>query len=899
MDQRLGHYIWTHTKRQQIWILFIVALSMIPYFLSFDLPKQIVNGPIQGKGFETAGATQTFMRIDFDMPLLGHVVLFNGLELNRLQTLFALSLVFLLLVVINGLFKLYINTYKGRLGERLLRRIRFELVDRILRFPPSQFKRVKGAELASMIKDEVEPLGGFTGDAFVQPALLGGQALTALIFIFMQHFWLGMVAAIIVAVQAVLIPRMRQRLLVLGRQRQITARELSGRVSEIVEGIATIHAYDTSNYERADISARLGRIFKIRYDLYQWKFLVKFINNFLAQVTPFLFYCIGGYLALNGRLDVGQLVAVINAYKDLPGPLKDLIDWDQTRQDVQVKYVQVVEQFQVDRMMDPSLQALSKAAGDSRHPLAAVNLSLVDDSGARLMERVSLQIAKGERVAIIGGEALAEAAARILAPEAGRIALGGDDIWDLPESLTGRRISYAASDVYLFSGTLGDNLFYGLKHAPLKPPTYDGEAAIDHKWALTEARLAGNPEYDIKGDWIDYAEAGADGPDKLFRPVRAVLDAVQLSNDIFDLALRSTFDPARHPQLADHIVDMRSALRVELEQAGLRGLVSMFEADSYNREATVGENLLFGTATGLSLKGRAIGQNPYFRSVMDRTGLGPRLFRMGYEIAENAVELFADLPPDHPFFQQLTFMTPDDIPEYQQLLQKLQGKSFEEASDKDRYKIIKLSFAYIEPRHRFGLLNDELMAKIVEARHIFHDNLPEELESEFERYDAEKYMASASLLDNVLIGRISHKHADGAERVRAMVRNVVNKQGLYDDVLAVGLDFDVGAGGRRLAVTQRQKLGLARALIRRSDYYLFNRPLPGLDHRLQDDIVHRVLELVDQASEKPALIWVLSNPSLSGQFDRVVVFDRGVLTADGPPETLAEKAQGRKERVSS
>lgn len=242
MEPKLSRYIWAHTRSQQIWILFIVALSMIPYFLSFDLPKQIVNGPIQGKGFETDGATQTFMNIAFDLPVLGHVVLFEGLQLNRLQTLFALSLVFLLLVIINGLFKLYINTYKGRLGERLLRRIRFELVDKILRFPPGQFKRVKGAELASMIKDEVEPLGGFTGDAFVQPALLGGQALTALIFIFMQHFWLGMVAAIVVVVQAVLIPRMRQRLLILGRERQLTARELSGRVSEIVDGIATIHA---------------------------------------------------------------------------------------------------------------------------------------------------------------------------------------------------------------------------------------------------------------------------------------------------------------------------------------------------------------------------------------------------------------------------------------------------------------------------------------------------------------------------------------------------------------------------------------------------------------------------------------------------------------------------------
>lgn len=171
-----------------------------------------------------------------------------------------------------------------------------------------------------MIKDEVEPMGGFTGDAFVQPALLGGQALTALIFILLQSFWLGIIAASIVAVQAVIIPRMRRRLLVLGRERQLTARELSGRVSEIVDGIGTIRAHDTSNFERADIAARLGRIFKIRYDLYQWKFLVKFLNNFLAQVTPFLFYSIGGYFALQGRLDIGQLVAVIGAYKDLPGP---------------------------------------------------------------------------------------------------------------------------------------------------------------------------------------------------------------------------------------------------------------------------------------------------------------------------------------------------------------------------------------------------------------------------------------------------------------------------------------------------------------------------------------------------------------------------------------------------
>ena len=153
MERSLARYIWIHTWRQQIWILCIVALSMIPYFLSFDLPKQIVNGPIQGQGFKTPGAADILFRFVVDVPLWGEVVLFPGIALERIPALMALSLAFLALVIVNVFFKYYINTYKGRMGERLLRRVRYQLIDRILRFPPRQFRRMKPAEAASMVKD--------------------------------------------------------------------------------------------------------------------------------------------------------------------------------------------------------------------------------------------------------------------------------------------------------------------------------------------------------------------------------------------------------------------------------------------------------------------------------------------------------------------------------------------------------------------------------------------------------------------------------------------------------------------------------------------------------------------------------------------------------------------------
>ncbi|MBB2972973.1 ABC transporter ATP-binding protein [Mesorhizobium sp. RMAD-H1] len=892
MEPSLARYIWTHTKRHQLWIVVIVALSMIPYFMSFDLPKLIVNGPIQGEGFEAPGATQPFMALSPYLPFIGEVHIFSGFQLTREGMLIALSMVFLLLVIINGLFKFYINTYKGRLGERMLRRIRFELVDRVLRFPPQYFKRVKSAEVASLVKDEVEPLGGFIGDAFVQPALLGGQALTALLFIMVQNFWLGMMAAAIVSVQILLIPRMRRRLLRLGRERQITARALSGRIGEIVDGIGTVHVHDTSNYERADIATRLGRIFKIRYDLYQWKFMVKFLNNLLAQVTPFLFYLIGGYLVLRGRLDVGQLVAVITAYKDLPGPMKELIDWDQARQDVQVKYAQVVEQFSAEDLVDPEIQALRPGpVGVLGGPLAATNLSLADDGGATLVERASFEIQPGETVAIVsttagGAEAVAEAIARLNRPEGGRVTVGGADLLDLPEAVTGRRMAYASSDVFLFHGSLRDNLLYGLKHAPLRPTAYEGAAAEQRRWNIEEARKAGNPDFDLGSDWIDYESAGVTGPQDLFAAIRHVLQAVVLSQDILDLGLRSPIEPTRHRALIDRVLDLRGALRDRLEEEGLSELVVPFEPGSYNKEATIGENLLFGVAVGPALADKALAANPYFASVLQQAGLDRTLYEMGLEIAEQALELFADLPPNHPFFQQLAFMTPEEIPAYETLLQKLTNRPYESVSPADRAMIVALSFAYIEPRHRFGLLSEELMKRVVEARRRFYEGLPHELSGQIERYDPMSYITAASVMDNILFGRIGHNHPDGPERIRAIVTEILETLGLHDEVLDVGLDFNVGAGGRRLTGGQRQKVDVARALLKRADYIVFNRPLAALDQRAQGQILRNVLEEARRGGRSPAIIWVLSNPAMAAMFDRVIVFNGGRLVEDGPHETL-------------
>ncbi len=898
-------FAWMHTKKQQLWVLGIVLLSMPSYFLALDIPKRIVNGPIQGRGFPTEDSREIFLKIAFDIPAwLGGAeaaepfVLFSGFSLDRWNTLVALSCTFLLLVIINGLFKFYINLYKGRLGERMLRRLRFELVDRLLRFPIPHFKRVKQSEVASMVKDEVEPIGGFVGEAFITPVFLGGQALTAMAFIMLQSAWLGLIAGGIVAVQAILIPRLRRRLVELGRQRQITARQLAGKVGELVDGITSVHVNDTSNFERADISARLGHIFAIRYELFQRKFFVKFLNNFLAQVTPFVFYLLGGYFALTGRMDIGQLVAVIAAYKDLPAPIRELISWDQQRLDVQVKYTQVVEQFHSDGMIDRQLQeATLEPVTGLRDGYKLNGLSVVDDTGNKLLEGVSTQFSLDQRIAVVGGlnaggETLADVLARLLPENRGTIKLNADDLEKLPESITGRRIGYVPAEISLFFGSLGENLTYGLKHAPFKAKDYDEAGKKQRKWELAEAKNAGNSELDIAADWTNYQAAGATDHKDLIFKVMETLKLVDLASDVMNFGLKGIVVPSVRPDLVQKILSARKELKTRLAKDPYAEMVELFDPATYTVQATVSENLLFGTFLDGDFDGEQLHKDPFLHQVLKDNDLLQSFYEIGHEMASTAVELFADLDPGHPFFEQLSFMTAEEMPEYQAALTRLKGLVYDDLADADREMFIRLTFDYVEPRHRIGLLDDDLRNKLLKTRHAFREGLPERLQTVIEFYDPDVYNCASSVQDNILMGRIAYGVAEGQKTILGMLRDVLDEHELYDEIFTVGLEFNIGVSGKRLTSAQRQKLGLARALLKQPDFLIVNRALAALDRPGQEKIISDIVNNARSTEVNRGVFWVLASPVMAKYFDRVLVMDQGRLVEDGEPDELIAK-QGK------
>ncbi len=892
MEKNLFKYIWRHSRHEQLIILLLVVVAQVFYFASLNLPKAIVNDGIEGKAFQNQ-AEVPFLRLSVPVPAFvsesGSVTLFEGIPLTQWPYLVGMSCLFLVMVTVNGLFKKTINTQKGRMGERMLRRLRYELYDRILLFPSAHFRKVKAAELSGMIKDEVEPLGGFIGDAYVQPAFLGGQALTALLFIMLQSVWLGMVVIAVLAVQAFIIPRLRRRILVLSRQRQITARQLAGRIAESVDGIHELHTNATTNYERADIVQRLGTIFKIRFELFQRKFTAKFLNNLLAQTTPFMIYLIGGYLVLFGDMQIGSVVGVLLAYKDLPGPVKELIDWDQQRQDVQQKYEQVAEQFEPDGMLARELQVVPDG------PLAPLsgevvlsNVTVAEDGGAKPIDGVSLAAPLGRRVALVGPpgggkEVVTQVIARLVRPSGGTVRIGDADLANLPEAVSGARISYVGQDVYLFPVSVRDNILYGLKRRPLKPAVYEGAAQREWGRFFAEARRAGNPELDAGADWIDYEAAGASGAEDIDQRIIEVLRVVEIDEDIYQFGLRGTIDAKARPAVARSILLARDELHARLADPALSALVEPFDRARYNRNMSVAENLLFGVPIDKTFDPDNIAANPHIRAALERVGLTDDLLQMGASIAETMVELFADLPAGHPFFEQFSFIAAEDLPDFRTILTRLAGRSLADLDAAARARLAALPFRYIEARHRLGLIDTAMEERLLAARRAFAENLPAEDADAIEFYDRHSYNSAATLQDNILFGRIVYGQAQGPQRISALIAEVLEGLGLRTAVIEVGLDYNVGVAGKRLSAAQRQKVGLARALVKRPDLLVLNEATALFDNAAQQ----RLLDTILEACKGRGVIWALSRANLADRFDQVIVLQGGRVAARGAPEELS------------
>jgi ABC-type multidrug transport system fused ATPase/permease subunit len=867
MERSLFRYIFQHTWRNQLLLLLVTAISFPLLYINLEIPKRIINQAIGGKNIPAT--------------LL-------GFDVTQVSYLMGLSFLLLALITINGGIKYWLNVYSGVIGERTVRRLRHDLYQQVLRFPLPQFKTMSAGEIIPMIVSETEPVGGFIGESVSVPVFQGGLLVTYLAFIFNQDLWLGLAAVALYPPQVFLIPRLQSKVNLLAKERVQTARQLSDRIGESVAGCAEIRGNDTFHLERADISERLGKIFAIRFDIYKRKFFVKFLNNFLAQITPFFFYSAGGYLVIKGSLSLGALVAVLAAYKDILAPWKELLTWYSTKEDVRIKYEQIVSQFEPPGLFDEKLLTAPPAtipalAGE----IAVASLTYSETGVSNRVERVTFNIAAAEHVAMVGRghsgrDDVAQLLARLTFPSGGRVVVAGANLAEVHQAVPGRRIAYATQNAYIFAGTIEHNLYYGLKHQPVRPARYDDRAKARQLIRVRDSLLAGNSADDVRADWIDYEAAGVQDAAELAEAATAILRIVEMEDEVMAFGFSSTTDPQANPVFAAMLLDARARVRERVRTEDLAQYVELFDRDAYHSNITVAENLLFGLPRRADFQPANLPRNAEVTALLRDLGLLDAFYSAGAKVARLMVELFADVAPDSPLFEQYSFISADDLPLFQAMLAKVSGDNLSALDAQARSRLLEITFRLVPAQHRLGVIDDQMQRKIVEARAEFRRRYADRSDV-IEFFDPDRVSSALSIQDNILFGRVAYEQANAVTRVAALYREVAMELGMRSELLRLGLQFEVGSAGSRLSYSQRQRLAIARGMMKNPDVLVFNEPTSGLDPGTEQ----RVLRAVLGWAKGRTVVWSLGRADLAAEFDRVLVFDEGRLLEQGTYDDLA------------
>lgn len=399
----------------------------------------------------------------------------------------------LILAVINffvwvaeSLFGYWQSILWRNLAQTIQHEARVELYDHIQHLEMAWFEDTTSGGLLSVLNDDVNQLERFLdrgADTIIQTfwniVLVGAMfavtswLLTLLAFLPIPIIVFGSI-------------RYQKRLEPFYQKVREQVGELSSTLSTNLGGISTIKAFTAEDRESARVSQvsedyRVANAEAIRYS----SAFVPLIR--MAILSGFTFtLVVGGWMVLSGALEVGFYSVLVFMTQRLLWPLTSLGETLDLYQRAMASTKRIFGLMDTEPTMQPGVSALATPV---RGEVAFEDVTFGYGEGVDILKSVSMTFGAGETHAIVGATGAGKSTIvrlllRFYDVRSGRVMVDGVDVRELSYSALRGAIGYVSQDVFLFHGTVRDNIAYGLPGASLEAVQEAARLAEAHEFIL-------------------------------------------------------------------------------------------------------------------------------------------------------------------------------------------------------------------------------------------------------------------------------------------------------------------------------------------------------------------------------------------------------------------------------
>lgn len=377
-----------------------------------------------------------------------------------------LAVIYLIKLMLN----LFINYWGHICGVRIQADMRRELFRHMEKLPVSYFDANKTGTIMSRIINDLQEISEMAHHGPENIFIIAVMLVVSFVMLTTINLKLTLIVFCCLPAAVIFSVMMRQKQLDAFAQNRVKIGEINAKVETSIAGVRVTKAYNAKETEYRKFDAANEEYKEARRISYKYMSLFNSGMNFFTDLMYLVVIIAGGYFFMSGEINSGDFVAYILYISTFLTPIKKFVDtYEQIAEGMSGfrRYCAIMDV--PEEMDEPDAVDVGRLHGEI--DFTGVTFHYGDDENSRdVISDMTLHIRSGSTVALVGPSGGGKTTICNLIPrfyevDSGTISIDGMDIRHMTRESLRRNIGIVAQDVFLFAGTIRDNIAYGTPDA--------------------------------------------------------------------------------------------------------------------------------------------------------------------------------------------------------------------------------------------------------------------------------------------------------------------------------------------------------------------------------------------------------------------------------------------------